>query len=915
MVTMAPAPTVAWPFVGRGLDVDRFLDALTDPGMTAFVLVGPPGVGKTRLAAACAQAAQRRGVATVRVIGRPDSGVPLAAVAHLLPARLELPDPGLATAVDALALMHTVIQQFLELGREGGRRLLFVDDADLLDPISATLVAQLVSTGAVFLLATVRADGRGRTGGEVRREGEPVRAASPLWRRDQAIQVDLGNLERAQVETILHLALGGPVDAHTAVAYWSYSAGNPLALRELVLDALERGVLVESGGAWRLAGSLLGGGRAEALAASRLGRLADRERELLELLAVAHELGLADLEARFPADLLEGLEECGLLAVRTDGRRLRVGVAHALYEQAIRTGMTTLRARRRRRTVIEILEGHRSRRREDRITAAALRLDNNEPADPVLLRQAAWLAHHVADHVRAERLARAAHGVDPTAVSARLWAEALHELGRNEESLAVLDTAPPDSPPEERLAIGLARANTLYWGLGRPDEALAVLGTLAVDPELVDRRREVELHRATLAGYLGDIGTAGTVLADAAPDGGDPATLGLIRHTVELMAGRVEQSLATAQAAHQANLAAVARTGMPHPGIHLVNVVTALIVLSRFDSAEALVGPLYDEAAVAHQDTVQRWGAVARGRLEVRRWAALARGHLELERGLLRAAERWFREAAEPDSGPVLPRAHRLALAGVAIAAGMRADAHAAAEAIERLDAIPGDSRAAWDVSYDRGRAWAAAARGDVTAGRHILRSAADRARRTGRLTLEVEAWHGWLRLGGVGEELDRLAELASLVGTPFAALAAAQAQAVQDGDPAALDGVAAEFARLGYALYAAEAAEQAAVLFRRDQQRRRAIGCHNRSMVLRGRCEGAATPLLASAVEAESLSRREHEIALLVAAGETNKAISERLFLSVRTVENHVQRVLAKLGCSRRSEIAAALGLGSDAS
>jgi DNA-binding CsgD family transcriptional regulator len=29
-----------------------------------------------------------------------------------------------------------------------------------------------------------------------------------------------------------------------------------------------------------------------------------------------------------------------------------------------------------------------------------------------------------------------------------------------------------------------------------------------------------------------------------------------------------------------------------------------------------------------------------------------------------------------------------------------------------------------------------------------------------------------------------------------------------------------------------------------------------------------------------------------------------------VRTVENHVQRVLGKLGCSRRAEIAAALGL-----
>jgi DNA-binding NarL/FixJ family response regulator len=49
-----------------------------------------------------------------------------------------------------------------------------------------------------------------------------------------------------------------------------------------------------------------------------------------------------------------------------------------------------------------------------------------------------------------------------------------------------------------------------------------------------------------------------------------------------------------------------------------------------------------------------------------------------------------------------------------------------------------------------------------------------------------------------------------------------------------------------------------------------------------------------------EPLSRREHEIALLVAAGETNKAISQRLFLSVRIVENHVQRLLTKLNCAR---------------
>jgi DNA-binding CsgD family transcriptional regulator/tetratricopeptide (TPR) repeat protein len=897
VVAMAPAPTLAWPFVGRGLEVDRFADALADPAVEAFVVLGPAGVGKTRLAVACGDAAEQRGVPVVRVTGRTGTGVPLGAMAHLLPARLDLPDPGFATAVDGLALMHTIIQRFV--GSDDGvrRRVLLVDDADLLDPLSATLVTHLISSGAVFLLATARGDGRS------------AEALAPLWRGERAIRVDLGSLSRTQVETILHLALGGPVDAHTAVAYWTYSAGYPLALRELVLDAVERNVLVESSGVWRLSGSLLGGGRADALAASRLRDLDDRERELLELLVVAHELGLADVEARYPADMLERLEERGLVAVRVDGRRLRIGVAHPIYEEAIRTGMTSLRARRRRRAVIEILEAHGGRRREDRITSAVLRLDNNEPADPVLLLRAAWLALHARDHGQAERLAAASHRVAPTAVSARLWAEALHELGRFEESLGALDSVGQVVPADERLALGLARANTLYWGLGRPDDALAVLNRLAEDPELSSRQGEVDVQRATLAGYLGEIGTAAEVIAGL-PAGTDrAASLGLVRHTVELLAGRAEEALATAQAAYAANVAGGG--GSPHPGIHLVNVVTALIALGRFEAAADLVGPLYDEAAVEHLDMVQRWGAVARGRLEVRRWAALAHGHLQLEQGRLRAAERWFREAADPGSSPILPRAHRLALAGVAIAAGTRWDAQTATEAVHRLDAIPGDERAAWDVSYDRGRAWAVAASGDIAAAAELLLSTADRARRTGRLLHEVEARYDWLRLGATGPQLHRLEELASLVATPFARLAGAQAGAAGRGDPVGLQRVAGEFAALGYPLYAAEAAEQAATLFRRQQQRRHAVACHNRSMVLRGQCEEPRTPLLASSVDAEPLSRREHEIALLVAAGETNKAISERLYLSVRTVENHVQRVLGKLGCTRRSEVATALGLG----
>ena len=53
-------------------------------------------------------------------------------------------------------------------------------------------------------------------------------------------------------------------------------------------------------------------------------------------------------------------------------------------------------------------------------------------------------------------------------------------------------------------------------------------------------------------------------------------------------------------------------------------------------------------------------------------------------------------------------------------------------------------------------------------------------------------------------------------------------------------------------------------------------------------------------------LSPRELEVARLVAQGLTNKQIGERLFVSERTAENHVQHILVKLGFSNRSQIAA---------
>jgi predicted ATPase/DNA-binding CsgD family transcriptional regulator len=57
--------------------------------------------------------------------------------------------------------------------------------------------------------------------------------------------------------------------------------------------------------------------------------------------------------------------------------------------------------------------------------------------------------------------------------------------------------------------------------------------------------------------------------------------------------------------------------------------------------------------------------------------------------------------------------------------------------------------------------------------------------------------------------------------------------------------------------------------------------------------------------IDAGPLSRREREVARLVAAGMTNRQIGERLFISWGTVGGHVERIRNKLGVRSRTEVA----------
>ena len=67
-----------------------------------------------------------------------------------------------------------------------------------------------------------------------------------------------------------------------------------------------------------------------------------------------------------------------------------------------------------------------------------------------------------------------------------------------------------------------------------------------------------------------------------------------------------------------------------------------------------------------------------------------------------------------------------------------------------------------------------------------------------------------------------------------------------------------------------------------------------------------SSTVLVSPADEpVSSLTRREQEVATLVARGLTNRQVARELSISERTAANHVAKILRKLGLSSRTQIA----------
>ena len=65
-----------------------------------------------------------------------------------------------------------------------------------------------------------------------------------------------------------------------------------------------------------------------------------------------------------------------------------------------------------------------------------------------------------------------------------------------------------------------------------------------------------------------------------------------------------------------------------------------------------------------------------------------------------------------------------------------------------------------------------------------------------------------------------------------------------------------------------------------------------------------AEPPWSSGSPGAAQLSPRERELVALVAQGRTNAQIAGQLYISVRTVGSHLDRIRDKTGCRRRADL-----------
>ena len=846
-----------WPLIGR----DGALETALEPvrSRAGVAILGPAGVGKTRLLDELAKReGAGRGIVNA-VASESTRSIPFAPFVELLPGG---PTP------DRLAMLGAARAGLA--ARSGPRGLLLtVDDAHHLDDASLAFVKATVASGVATVALTVRT-------------GEPMAAdLVDLWTNGAIQRIDVGPLDRGASSRLLAETLGA-VAPELEETLWGLSRGNALVLHELVEGAVGTSVQQDEAGVWVETGSLADSPRLSDLVRSRLRALPDSLRPAMDMVAVAAPLPL-DIAREAMGDGLADLESRGLVTTTGSAGEWNLIPAHPLYGEILAAHIGEVRIQAAQRALVAA--AGRVDHVIDPLRVAMWQRDGGEILSPELAlagAQAALVRH---DPGLAEAILRPL-GTDDDQV-ALLLGRALSYRQRFDEAEELLAGR---EPPDQALLGELAstRAQILGFGLGRVDEARALLGSVADridDPEL---RARLVNERAMVSAIHGDFGdsmsASRSALADPRTSVASRAAAYVTLTVALAMTGDCDGMDEIVDDALDVATRASEVLPFARDQVEIMR-LTSFLNAGRLDEAVEV-----SERALASED---------HGNAMITTWLSSSCMAHELTGQLARSASAARRALSlYADSDPFGLEVQTRGL--LACARGQMGDPEAG-ESVDDVD--PHMRGARLTIWLHRGQAWAAAVRGDLDRAVELVVQAGREGIDDEHLAWAAVCHSDAVRFGRAELVIDDLGHLDTSRGAHLLDAIKGHAGAAVAGDPAALERVAGRFAGFGAWLLAAEACAEAAALHEAAGDLTEAARCAALSLAAELLCERPQTPALDR--RPKLVSPREAEVALDAATGLTSPAIAAQHFISVRTVDNHLSSVYRKLGLSGREELA----------
>ena len=764
-----------------------------------------------------------------------------------------------------------------------GEVVVGIDDAHLLDDLSAFTVHQLVTRRLATVIMTIRS-------GE-----SPPDAITAIWKDQHLQRLELQPLSLLETTHLVEHVLDGPVHSLCAKRLWQYTQGNALYLRHLLDSEVSAGRIARQSGMWLWEGQPELSPTLAELIEARITQVPKGVQDVLDALAVTEPLDTDILMAVSDPDALAEAESLGLVRIDSTARPGVVRLAHPLLGEVRRTG--SLRLRRLRGRIATELALRETTDPREVVRRAVLTVESDLTPNAAALNAATWAAIQLLDLRLAETLAQraVAAGSGPEAKIMQVMALTWQERGEDAE-IILAELADQASGPM-RAQVALLRALNFAGILGQTASAERELEH--VEPAVDDAAQAlVSALRALIEVARGNaraaVDRASTILA------GTPASdlaqmlaiFALVSGLRDL--GRIDEIEAVADRGYRLaeRSAEVSHLWVPLAFLHAYAYRPAGALTQSDATIARIRRDTLDVPLEGSWHVVESWRAFVVG------LSAMNRGALAEAQGLCQES---LADAGSDHSGRMRKRFARLWLATVAAMAGRGADARREFTPILRWDADP--DACGWLSEKALAEAWVCAAEGAVSQAISITRDAAERDRRLGRPAWEVLLLQTATQFGDP-TTASRLAELAVEVQGPRASAAAAHATALAAGDGVGLVNASDQYEAFGDRIAAADAASQAVIAHQHAGLRGAAMSASAKAQRLAAECQGAQTPALTAATTSQPFTARQREIISLAAQGLSNQDIADRLTVSIRSVEGHLFRASQRVGANNREQL-----------